>query len=84
MNCSFGLFCSLLTRSLFLLQTEMFGLNETARRRLILDDILQGLKSQVLTYQAFITTYGLVSLESNVVLNRMEHIRILSKRSNRV
>lgn len=28
-------------------QTEIFGLNETARRRLILDDILQGLKSQV-------------------------------------
>jgi len=28
-------------------QTEMFGLNETARRRLILDDILQALKSQV-------------------------------------
>ncbi|XP_078374534.1 nucleoporin NUP188-like isoform X2 [Oculina patagonica] len=28
-------------------QTEVFGLNETARRRQILDDILQGLKSQV-------------------------------------
>ncbi|KAJ7394471.1 hypothetical protein OS493_000282 [Desmophyllum pertusum] len=28
-------------------QTEIFGLNETGRRRQILDDILQGLKSQV-------------------------------------
>ena len=35
------------TLSFFFFQTEVFGLNESARRRHILDDTLQGLKSQV-------------------------------------
>ena len=35
------------THFLFPSQTEIFGLNESARRKVILEDILQGLKSQV-------------------------------------
>ena len=38
------------TNIAFSLKTEMFGLNDTAVRKLILDDILQVLKSQVQKY----------------------------------
>lgn len=36
-----------MNRLSFRLQTEVFGLDESARRKVILEDILQGLKSQV-------------------------------------
>lgn len=38
---------ALINRLSFRLQTEIFGLDESARRKVILEDILQGLKSQV-------------------------------------
>ena len=38
---------ALMNRLSFRLQTEVFGLDESARRKVILEDILQGLKSQV-------------------------------------
>jgi len=50
------------TNIAFSLKTEMFGLNDTAVRKLILDDILQVLKSQVQKYPVTVNFHSTLKL----------------------
>ena len=50
------------TNIAFSLKTEMFGLNDTPVRKLILDDILQLLKSQVQKYRVIVNFHSLFQI----------------------
>ena len=50
------------TNIAFSLKTEMFGLNDTTVRKLILDDILQVLKSQVQKYPVTVNFHSLFQI----------------------
>ena len=50
------------TNIAFSLKTEMFGLNDTPVRKLILDDILQVLKSQVQKYPVAVNFHSTLKL----------------------
>ena len=76
---------ALINRPSFRLQTEIFGLDESARRKVILEDILQGLKSQVRLVVKYICDEPKIpakelciwSLYNNCGLDRVESSPVL-------